>query len=94
VVLRADALAVRTAAERAARGAPALAAEIFGASKVAEALAGRARAAVPTRVGGAAGAVWKVDGVVRSAFLFETRDGSISAIEIVMEPARLRSLDV
>ena len=40
------------------RGAPALAAEVHGASRVADAFKGRARAALPALIDGEAGAVW------------------------------------
>jgi RNA polymerase sigma-70 factor (ECF subfamily) len=96
VVLRADPVAIETAAARAAQGAPApsLAAEVRGARAVAEALGGRARGARPALVGGVPGAAWAPDGVPRAAFAFTVAKGRIVAIEIVMDPARLRALDV
>jgi RNA polymerase sigma factor (sigma-70 family) len=94
VVLRADELAVRTAAGREQHGAPRLAAEIRGAPLVAEVFKGRARAASTALIDGEAGAVWAVGGQVRSAFVFTIEDGMIAMIELVMEPARLAELDV
>ena len=90
VVLRADPLAVKTAAERA--GAPLFSPEIFGARAVAESFSGRARGARPALVGGVPGAVWAPGGVPRSAFAFTFASGRIAGIEIVMDPVRLREL--
>lgn len=94
VVLHADELAVRTAAERQGRGAPALAAEIRGATGVAKIFQGRARGALPAIMDGEAGAVWAVGGQVRAAFLFTIESARITAIDIVTEPRRLAELDV
>jgi RNA polymerase sigma-70 factor (ECF subfamily) len=94
VVLRADPAAIETAAARAAQGAPALAPEIRGARAVAEGLSGRARGARPALVGGVPGAAWAPDGVPLAAFAFTFANGRISAIEIIMDPARLRALNV
>lgn len=92
VALRADDLAVRTAAARAQRGAPNLVRETRGAADVAEVFAGRARGAVPARIDGRLGAVWKVGDAVRTAFIFDSVGGEITAITIVMEPAALARL--
>jgi RNA polymerase sigma-70 factor (ECF subfamily) len=96
VVLRADPVAIQTAAARAAEGAaaPSLAPEIRGARAVAAGLSGRARGARPAVVGGVPGAAWAPDGVVRAAFAFSFADGRIVAIDIIMDPAHLRALDV
>jgi len=94
VVLRADDLAVRMAAANQQRGAPVLKSEEHGASRVATAFKGRARAALPAIIDGGAGAVWAVGGQVRAAFVFTIDGGKISAIEIIMEPARLAELAV
>ncbi|HEY2906699.1 MAG TPA: sigma-70 family RNA polymerase sigma factor, partial [Vicinamibacterales bacterium] len=53
VVLRADRSAIEASAARLAKGAPALAAELRGASVVAETFAGRAKAAQPALLDGA-----------------------------------------
>jgi len=90
VVLRADPIAVETAAARAAQGAPALSPEIFGARAVAQGFSGRARGAQPAVVGGVPGAVWAPGGVVQAAFAFTFAAGRIVAIEIFMDPVRLR----
>ena len=94
VVLRADDLAVRVAAANQRRGALVLKSEERGASRVATTFKGRARAALPALIDGEAGAVWAVGGQVRAAFVFTIDGGKISAIEIIMEPARLAELSV
>jgi RNA polymerase sigma factor (sigma-70 family) len=94
VVLRADALAVRTAEANKWRGAPSLSGEVRGAREVAEAFKGRARGAQRALVNGDAGAVWAVGGQVRAVFAFTVERGKIAAIELVMEPERLSELDL
>jgi RNA polymerase sigma factor (sigma-70 family) len=94
VVLRADEQAVRAAAARQGRGAPTLAAKVQGASRVADAFKGRAHAASPAIVGGAAGAAWADGGHVRAAFAFAFDGDRISLIDIIMEPKHLAELDV
>lgn len=94
VVLRADELAVRTAAANQRHGAPILAPEMRGAPSVADAFRGRARAALPAIIDGNAGAVWAVGGQVRAAFLFTIEGDRISGISLIMDPTRLSELDV
>jgi RNA polymerase sigma factor (sigma-70 family) len=94
VVLRADDLAVRTAAAAQKHGAPILAPEARGPSRVADAFKGRARAALPALIDGEAGAVWAMGGQVRAVFLFTIDDGKIAAIDLVMDPAHLAELEV
>ncbi|MGI8476050.1 MAG: sigma-70 family RNA polymerase sigma factor [Thermomicrobiales bacterium] len=94
VVLRADRAAVDASASRQDRGAPKLAPEIHGAPAVAETFSGRARAARPALVDGAAGAVWAPGGEPRAVFGFTIRRGKIVGIEILVDPARLRQLDL
>ncbi len=94
VVLRADDLAVRMAAANRRHGAPDLTSEAHGASRVAAVFKGRAQAALPALIDGEPGAVWAVGGQVRAAFVFTVDGGKISAIEIIMEPARLAELAV
>jgi RNA polymerase sigma-70 factor (ECF subfamily) len=93
VVLRADPLAVETAAAHAAQGAPVLMPEVRGARAVAGGFSGRARGARPALVGGLPGAVWAPGGVVQAAFAFSLANGKIVAIDIIMDPTRLRTLD-
>ena len=94
VVLRADDVAVSTATARQRHGAPDLAPEARGASRVAGVFKGRASAAVPALIDGEAGAVWAIGGQVRAAFVFLIEAGKITDIDIVMNPARLAELDV
>ncbi len=84
VVLRSDRAAV-------AIGSPA---EVRGAAAVAETFAGRARAARPALVDGAAGLVWAQGGRPRVVFGFTISDGKIVAIDMVADPQRLRRLDL
>ncbi|MBX9402267.1 sigma-70 family RNA polymerase sigma factor [Lysobacter sp. BMK333-48F3] len=94
VVLRADPAAVLASAARQADGAPTLAARTRGAQAVAEAFNGRARAAQPALIDGAAGAVWAPGGTVRGAFLFAVAGERIAGIEVVIDPQRLRQLRI
>jgi RNA polymerase sigma-70 factor (ECF subfamily) len=92
-VLRADELAVRTAAAN-QRGAPRLAPEVRGAQLVADAFKGRARGALPALIDGDAGAVWAMGSQVRAAFVFTIERSIITEIDLVMDPAHLAKLDV
>ena len=94
IVLRADEVAVRTAAARQKQGAPAIAAEVRGASQVAGVFQGRASAARPALINGEAGAVWEMEGKVRSAFVFKFAGGRITGIDLIMEPGQLAALQV
>jgi RNA polymerase sigma-70 factor (ECF subfamily) len=78
-----DWLAARFEAQR-TRGAPA----------VADNFAGRARAAKPAFVNGAAGAVWAHGGQPRVVFGFTIKRGKIVEIELFADPTRLRQLDL
>ncbi len=84
IVLRADRTAVQVGASKEVRG-PAAVAEIFS---------GRARAAQPALVNGAAGAVWARGGRPRVAFSFTVKRGKIVAIDLLADPERLRQLDL
>jgi RNA polymerase sigma factor (sigma-70 family) len=84
VVLRADDAAVQMGA----------AAEVLGASAVAETFSGRARAAQPALVDGEAGALWAVDGRPRVVFEFTITHGKIVGIEMISDPTTLRELDL
>jgi RNA polymerase sigma factor (sigma-70 family) len=94
VVLRADAAAVLGSAAREAAGAPKLAPEVRGAAAVAEAFAGRARGAQLARVDGAVGAVWAPGGRPRAVFRFTVSDGKIAEIDVIVDPERVRGLEV
>jgi len=84
VVLRADPDAVPPGASR----------EVRGASAVADTFSGRARAARPALVNGAAGAVWAPRGRPRVVFGFTITGGKIVEIDLIADPARLRRLDL
>ena len=84
VVLRSDQAAVQVGASR----------ELHGAAAVAGTFAGRARAARPALIDGAAGLVWAPGGVPRVAFGFTIADGRIVAIDVVADPERLSRLQV
>lgn len=92
--LRADELAVRTAAATRWGGAASLPSEVRGASAVANTLKGRARGISLARIDGDAGAVWAVGGRPRAAFVFTLRRDEITGIELVMDPARLAELEI
>lgn len=94
VVLRADRVAVDAAAARKAYGAPTVLSEVFGAPAVADVFSGRAQAAQPALVNGAAGAVWAPGGQARAVFAFTGINGKIVAIDIVADPAHLSRLDL
>jgi RNA polymerase sigma-70 factor, ECF subfamily len=84
VVLRADGAAVQAGASK----------EVRGAAAVAKTFSGRARAARPALVNGAAGAVWAPGGRPRVVFGFTITRGKIVAIDLVADPERLRRLDL
>jgi len=69
-------------------------AEVRGAAAVADFFSGRARAAQPALVNGAAGAVWAPGGRPRVVFGFTITRGKIVEIDILADPARLRRLDL
>jgi len=94
VVLRADPVAVRTAAATKWAGEHGLASEKRGAAAVAETFKGRPAGAMPALIDGAPGAVWAVHGKPRAAFLFTIEEDKIVALELVMEPERLGELHV
>ena len=84
VLVRADAEAVRMGASAEVRGAPA----------AADTFKGRARAAQPALVNGAAGLVWVAGGRPRVVFAFTITEARIVAIDLVADPERLRQLDL
>lgn len=94
VVLRADGLAVRTAAALKSANAPELSAEIRGARRVADTFKNRAQGAVPALIDGTPGAVWSVRGKTRAAFVFTVAEEKIVALALVMEPQTLERLNI
>ncbi len=93
-VLRADRAAVKAATANRDRGAPLLAPEVRGARAVAAALSGRAAAAEVALIDGAPGAVWAPGGHLRAVFAFRVVGDTVTEIEIVTDPAVVRSLQV
>jgi RNA polymerase sigma-70 factor (ECF subfamily) len=94
VVLRADPVAVETSRASLAAGAPKLSPEVRGAAAVADTLFGRARGARRALIDGAAGAVWAPGGKPRGVFIFSIEGGKIAQIEVIVDPERIRELDV
>jgi RNA polymerase sigma factor (sigma-70 family) len=84
VVLRADPAAVQMGAS----------AEVRGAAAVAGTFVGRARAAQPALVNGAAGLVWAQGGQPRVVFGFTITRGKIVEINMIADPEQLRRLDL
>jgi len=84
VVLRSDRAAVLAGASR----------EVRGALAVAETFSGRARAAQPALVNGAAGLVWAPGGQPRVVFGFTIVHGKIVGIDLIADPDRLGRLDL
>jgi RNA polymerase sigma factor (sigma-70 family) len=84
VVLRSDQAAVQVGASG----------ELHGAAAVADTFAGRARAARPALIDGAAGFVWAPGGVPRVVFGLTIAGGRIVAIDVVADPERLSRLQV
>jgi RNA polymerase sigma-70 factor, ECF subfamily len=82
VVLRADGAVIRIGA----------AGELVGGRAVATTFSGRAQAARLALVDGLAGAVWAAGGRPRMVFSFAVTDGTITAIEMIADPARLGEL--
>jgi len=72
-------------------GAPA---ERRGTAAVVGSFLGRARGARFALVNGAAGAAWVVEGTTRVVFSFTVRDGRITAIDLLGDPALLGRIDL
>jgi RNA polymerase sigma factor (sigma-70 family) len=83
-------VALRTDPEGVRLGAPA---QVLGAHAVAAVFAGYAGGARPALVGGLAGAAWAPGGRTRVAYVFTVADGTITAINRIANPERLRELD-
>ncbi|MFI6448438.1 hypothetical protein [Kitasatospora sp. NPDC050543] len=83
VVLRADGAAVLAGAGGSR-----------GAAAVARTFMGRARAAPPALIDGAAGLVWAPGGEPRVVFGFTITDGRIVAIDLLADPEHLARLDL
>jgi RNA polymerase sigma-70 factor (ECF subfamily) len=69
-------------------------AELRGADGIARQFAGRAQAARPAMIDGAAGAAWAPGGTLRGVFAFTIVDGTITAIDVFADPERIEQFDV
>jgi RNA polymerase sigma factor (sigma-70 family) len=94
VVLRVDAVAVKAAAAREARGAPHLVPEMRGAADVARVLLGRAQAAQPALIDGTPGAAWAPGGHPRGVFTFKVEQGLIVELQLIADAKAIARLDV
>ncbi|MBN7818516.1 sigma-70 family RNA polymerase sigma factor [Bowmanella yangjiangensis] len=93
-ILRADATALKITKANQAKGAPQFEAEMSGATKVANTLKGRALGAMLSLVDGMPGATWGANGTTMVAFCFGITDGKITHIDVIMDRARLESMDI
>ncbi len=92
VVLRADAVAVASAAAHA--GAPRLEPEMQGARAVAEAFSGRALGAQVALVDGEPGAAWAPGGELRAVFAVQVRAGQVVSVEVRLDPTSVSATRV
>jgi RNA polymerase sigma factor (sigma-70 family) len=65
-----------------------------GAAAVAGTFCGRALAARPALIDGAAGAIWAQGGVTRVVFSFTITSGKVTAMELIADPGRIGQLEV
>jgi RNA polymerase sigma-70 factor (ECF subfamily) len=94
VVLRVDRASLDASEAGRAKGAPILAPEIRGAAAVAKIFSGRAQAAQPAFVDGAAALVWSFGGQPRVVFNFTIADGKVIQIDQIADPERLGQFDI
>jgi RNA polymerase sigma-70 factor (ECF subfamily) len=92
VVLHADEVAIETA--RATKWAEGLARETRGAGPVATLLNKRAKGVKLGMIEGEPGAVFAAGDVPLGVWRFEIRDGRIVQIELLLDPARLKQLEI
>lgn len=92
--LRADATAIKVAEANKAKGAPQFQREIKGAKDIANTLKGKAAAAQMALIDGRAGMTWAPGGKPVVAFCFTVEDDQVTDIEIVMDPHRLKDLEI
>ncbi len=94
IVLRVDETAVKVSEANKSRGAPNFRPEIKGAKNVFETFKGKAEEAQLALIDGLAGATWAPGGRPVVAFCFSFTGGKITAIDIVMDPKKLREIDI
>lgn len=92
--LRADETAVKVAEINKAKGAPQFKKEIKGAHNVAGTMNGKAAEAQLALINGVPGATWSPGGKPVVAFFFSVKDGKIADIEIVMDPKKLKDIQI
>ena len=85
IVLRADAAAVRMGSADS---------ELTGARAVAGVFSGRAAAVRPALIDDTPGAVWTLRGETQVVFAFTITGGTITAIEMIADPAHIARLEV
>lgn len=94
VVLRVDRASLQASEVARARGAPALAPEIRGAKAVAKIFSGRAQAAQPAFVDGAAALVWSHGGRPQVVFNFAIEDGRVVRIDQIADAEQLGRFNI
>jgi RNA polymerase sigma-70 factor (ECF subfamily) len=92
--LRPDRAAVAASAAAQGSGALKLTTHVRGADVVADAFAGRARAARAALIDGSVGAVWAPGGQVRVAIRFTLGDDAITAIDVIADPDQILALEI
>lgn len=94
IQFRADDLAVKTAAQNQAYGAPLIQTEMRGPESIGGAFLGRAKGIELALVNGAVGAAWMVAGKPKVAIGFGFTRERISDIDMVMEPEDIKALTI
>jgi len=96
IVLRADAAAAKMGADSADAAAGRMGADgrVTGARAVAGFFSGRAAAVRPALIDGMPGGVWTLRGEIRVVFAFSITGSSITAIELIADPAHIARLEV
>jgi RNA polymerase sigma-70 factor (ECF subfamily) len=92
--LRPDRAAVAASAAAQGSGALKLSTHVRGADVVADAFAGRARAARAALIDGSVGAVWAPGGQVRVAIRFTLGGDAITAIDVIADPDQILALEI
>ncbi len=94
VVLRADDVAIATAAANKERGAPQFAREIRDPAAIAELFKGKAVGAQLAWIDGAPGSTWIQGGKPRVAFVFSIEGGKIKDIRVIMDGSDLEDMAI
>ena len=94
IILRADSVAVQTAAANKGKGAPQFEKEMRGNTNIADVFKGRAVAAQLALIDGQAGATWLAGEKPRVVFTFTIANGKISEIGVIMSQDDLDEMEV